>query len=1102
MHRLSYLLFGFLSILACEHHAHESPSATTLFNSLSAERTGISFANAIVENDTLNYYTFPYLYMGGGVSIGDINNDGLEDVFLTGNMVPNCLYLNQGNLQFLDITDYAGIAGDERWYSGSTMIDINLDGWLDIYVCVSGQKSTLRNQLYINNQDNTFSEQAAAYHIDDSTASIQATFLDYDNDTDLDLFVINYPQIKVSLGNQYYYDKMQANRLDESAHLYRNNGGGSFTEVTTEAGLRNFGLSLGVVAADFNRDGHSDLYVSNDFNVPDYFYLNQGDGTFTESLRESFRHTSMFGMGVDAADFNNDGWLDLAQVDMTPEDHKRAKTNMASMQPAAFQEAVEMGFHYQYMQNSLQLNNGVTVNGKPLFSNVARISGMATTDWSWGVQFADLDNSGEKDIFISNGMKRDVNNNDANARFMAESFFSELRPKYSELPSVPISNYVYQNNEAAFLFDKMTAQWGLDQPRFTNGFAFADLDNDGDLDAVWNNLDAPAMLLENRSIDAKYLQIKCKGPIANPLGIGTKVSIQTASRSQHQELTLTRGFQSSVPPMLHFGLGSDDSVRELRVTWPDKRVQTIPDIAANQKITLKYSSARAPVKSQESGDPFFQKIEPWAAQEFVHQEDTYDDFLTEPLLPHRNSTWGPPLTVGDINGDKLADFFVGNAAGNRGALFIQTSTGQFQRTYGPWEADSVYEDTGALMFDPDGDGDQDLYVVSGGNNASLPPSQYQDRLYLNVNGHFTKSTHTLPELSGSGKAICTADFDDDGDLDLFVGGRIIPGKYPQPAPSFLLENQGGSDLDLRFLDATEQTVPTLSEAGLVTDAAWVDFNQDEQIDLVIAGEWMPIRFFENTGNFLLEVTEDLLNFENHTGWWYSLEPVDIDLDGDIDIVAGNLGLNYKYRASRDDPFQVFSNDFDENGNLDIVLSYEKNDVLLPLRGRECSSQQIPALASRFKTFESFANADLPELYGDKMLEAALHLEAQTFASAWFENKGDSGFEMHPLPAAAQLSAIHAIEVINYNDDNIPDLLLLGNLYSSEVETPRNDASIGTMLVGMEGGTFTVVPATESGLMVVGNASSSAQLKTIDPEVRLLLAGINNESLQILQMKKE
>lgn len=1091
-----FLFFG------CLNHGTGGSTDALVFAKIAPDASGVHFANTIVENDTLNYFNFPYLYLGGGVSIGDINNDGLPDIYFTGNRVPNKLYLNKGNLEFEDISDAAGVAGDKRWYTGSTMADVNNDGYLDIYVSVSRYGSDGINQLFVNNGDNTFTESAEAYGIADNSTSIQSTFFDYDNDGLLDLFVANYPMVLVSMGNAYYYEKMKTNSLENSGHLYHNNGDGTFTDVTDESGVRNFGMTLGLIASDFNNDGYKDLYVSNDFNVPDYLYQNNGDGSFTEVSKSAMRHTAMFGMGIDGGDFNNDGLLDLLQLDMTAEDYKRSKTNMASMSPETFYEGVKLGFNYQYMQNTLQLNNGLTPDGWPSFSDISRFAGLATTDWSWGTVFADFDNDGLKDVFISNGVKRDVNHNDTNEKFSSASPFGTPGKKdYRLLPSTPISNYAFQNN-GDYSFTNTTALWGLDEKGFSNGFAAADLDNDGDLDLVINNLDAPASIYSNKGerTGHHFLQLKLKGPRENPFGIGAKISVRTDTLQQFQELTLTRGYQSSTSPIVHFGLGRADLVDELKITWPDGKTQLLRQLEVDILKEVVYEESTVEdrkVTRQEH--PIVEDITEHWQLDFKHTEDDYDDYALEPLLPHKNSGMGPALAVGDINNDGLEDFFVGNAANNSAKLFVQQPHQGFKTMPGPWENDAYYEDTGATFFDADGDGDLDLYVVNGGNDGRKDKSYYQDRLYINTARGFVKSMEALPDVTASGLQVMAADYDKDGDQDLFVGGRIKPGRYPEPARSYILRNEGGKDEAVRFTDVTAQVAPPLLQAGLVTSGLWDDFDNDGLTDLVITGEWMPIRFFKNTGTDFEEVTKKL-GFDQRKGWWYGLEKVDYDGDGDMDYLAGNLGLNYKYRTSTENPFQVYSNDFDENGTLDIVLSYRKKGVQLPLRGRECSSQQVPAIKQRFETFESFANADLDDIYGKSMLDNSLHYEVDTFEHYMLENLGDGTFESRPLPNRAQLSSINAVAVFNYDDDPYPDMLIGGNLYGSEVETPRNDAGVGLILLGHEERPVVVPPAT-SELIVHGELKAISKIGLGHDKTVAFLLALNDDSIRLVTFRK-
>ncbi len=1085
--------------VSCKKEIHTSEVSNTSFQSLTEEDTHVLFSNNIIESDTLNYLTFPYMYMGGGVAVGDINNDGLSDIYFTGNMVENKLYLNKGNMQFEDITKTAGIGGDDRWYTGVTMADVNADGWLDIYVSVSGLYGDTKNQLFINNQDNTFTEKAEEYGLADDSYSIQATFFDYDNDGLLDVFVGNYPLVPVSMGNQYYHQKMKENKLEDSGHLYKNNGDNTFTNITTNAGIQNFGMTLGVLASDFNNDGFKDLYLSNDFNVPDYFYLNNGDGTFKEVVKEVTRHTSMFGMGIDGADFNNDKLLDFVQLDMTPEDYKRSKTNMASMSPESFYEAVDLGMHYQYMQNTLQVNNGIDPSGRPIFSNVSRLAGMATTDWSWGVLFADFDNDGLKDVIVTNGMKRDVNNNDVNERTKIQNFTALNEAiDYKKYPSNPIDNYVFKN-EGDYTFTKVNDLWGLKYKGFSNGVSYADFDNDGDLDVVMNNLGDAASIFKNKtndSIPQNYLKVAFKGPKKNVFGLGTKVSIETEEGEQYQELTLTRGFQSSVEPILHFGLKNSTNLKKLKVVWPDGNFQTIENIPVNQQLKIVYEESQKERELEESTPKMFKDITEKSEIDFIHKEDVFDDFIKEPLLPHKNSAFGPALTVGDVNGDGLDDFFIGNATGNEAKMYLQNDDGTFKILNGPWENDNKFEDTGALLFDADNDGDLDLYVVSGGNDSEQSSDFYQDRLYVNVNNQFLKTQSALPKITSSGNVVTSSDFDNDGDLDLFVGGRIVPGKYPFPAKSHILRNDGGKDENIKFVDITNETLPEINEAGMVTSAVWDDFNQDGKIDLIITGEWMPIRFFENKGKTFKEVTESL-GFKDKTGWWFALHKADIDGDGDTDYLAGNLGLNYKYKAKNKKPFEIYANDFDENGTMDIVLSYQKNGKLLPLRGRECSSEQVPAIAKRFQTFELFADASLADIYGQVMLDKSLHYKAHIFENSWIENLGNGKFTFHKMTNEAQFSSINTFQEINVNNESF--VLAAGNLYNAEVETPRNDAGVGTLLEFDNNGKFKVLSSHNTGLFVKGEMKNIQTIRLGRNNRLGVLFARNDDALKLLQI---
>jgi enediyne biosynthesis protein E4 len=1066
------------------------------FKKISPSASGIVFNNEVTENDTLNYLIFPYMYMGGGVSAGDINNDGLDDIFFTGNLVPNKLYLNKGKMKFEDISQNAGISGDHQWFTGSTMADVNNDGWLDIYLCVSAKYQPKGNLLFINNHDNTFTECAAKYGINEKNSSVQAVFFDYNNDGFLDLYVANYPIVPVSMGANYYHDKIVENKYEESGHLYRNNGNNTFTDVTREAGVQNFGMSIGVVAMDFNNDGWKDLYISNDFNVPDYLYLNNGNGTFKNTVREATFQTSIFGMGLDAADINNDGLIDLYQIDMTPEDHYRRMVNVSPMSRQTFKLSLDYGFHYQYMQNSLQLNNGIS-NNLPTYSNISLFAGVAYTDWSWGGLFMDMDNDGNKDLFVTSGVLRDINDRDVLEDSRSNIYFKVRKDYRPELfPSTPIKNHVFKN-DGDFTFTNKADSWGFGEPGFSNGVAYSDLDNDGDLDIIVNKINAVAGVYENNVVPANYhyLKIDLVGPVSNPFGIGAIVTVRTGSITQKQELTLTRGYQSSVPTTIHFGLARKDTIDELTVTWPDKKQQVLKNIIADQTLKLKYKDA-VDSNKKTTPEPPFVDITKQAGITFVHHEDKYDDFEYEELLPYKNSQVGPGLSVGDINGDGLEDFFVGNGRGFKGAMYMQTPKGTFNEVSGPWKNDSLYEDTGALLFDADNDGRLDLYVVSGGNNSNEKPEYYHDRLYLNTEKGFIKCENCLPvDIIRSGKCVKTADYDKDGHPDLFVGGRIVPGKYPLPANSYILKNNGKKGSELKFENVTASIAPELLNLGLVTDAVWDDFDGDGNIDLIIVGEWMKIHFFKNSSNRFTDVT-DQLGFKETTGWWNSISTVDIDKDGDNDYLVGNLGLNYKYKTSEKEPFEIYSSDFDVNGKLDIVLGYGQNGKTYPVNGFDQAVKQLPVLKLRYKGYEDFARATLQEIYGEQMLKASLHYTANTFASYWIENKGKGQFTMHKLPNWAQFSSINDMAEVKCKDDKT-EFVIAGNLYESEVETPRNDASVGLELVSDAKGEIRVIPPSESSLMIKGEVKNIRKIKMASGNDAFLFA-VNNDSLKLIE----
>lgn len=1069
----------------------------TIFQQVASTRSGVNFSNNLTETDSLNYMSFAYMYMGGGVSAGDINNDGLIDLFFTGNMVPNKLYLNKGNLEFEDITVSAKVAGDDRWFTGVTMADVNNDGFLDIYCSVGGKFKPKENLLYINNGDNTFSEKAEQYGLADIGNSIQSTFFDYDLDGDLDLYVGNYPPTDFKAPNDFYVFKMYNPTDEDTDKLFRNDGE-VFTDVTDEARLRSFGLTNSVTIGDLNNDGWPDIYVSNDFSVPDYMLINNKNGTFSEHSKELTKQTALYGMGVDIADFNNDQLLDIIQMDMTPGDNKRSKANMAGMNPKLFWGTVNAGFHYQYMQNQLQMNNGILQDSLPVFSNVARMGGLATTDWSWGPVMADLDNDGWKDIFISNGTRREINNKDYFNKLANEKWEQKTSLEKSlAIPEEKIDNFVFKNN-GDLTFTKKNKEWGLEYKGWSNGCVYADLDNDGDLEIIINNIDDKASIFENFSSNQNNsVTLRFKGPEKNTSGLGVKALLSSNGITQYQEMTLTRGFQSSVAPQLHFGIGTADRADQLKITWPDGKVQVLKDIDKNEFLTIDYANATPDqIQKEPVVKPTFKtSTEPSIIAHHKHVENVYDDFEDQVLLPHKTSSFGPGVSVGDLNGDGLDDFAVGGAHNNQTGIYFQSDKGFTKQHFPDIDNESDFEDLGSLIFDADGDGDKDLYLVSGGSEFDYDSPFLQDRLFVNDGkGNFIKSNTALPEMLTSGSRVLTYDYDKDGDLDIFVGGRVVPKNYPMPANSYILENvsQNGEP---KFLDVTKTIAPGLQELGMVTDATWADYDNDGWIDLVVVGEWMPITVFRNNRGTFENITEKL-NLDSLTGWWFSIEQGDFDKDGDIDFVIGNLGLNYKYKASEQETFDIYLNDFDKNKSNDIVLSYYDEGEKFPVRGRQCSSEQIPAIKKKFKDYDAFAVATLEDVYTKTDLDKSLHYQVSSFASIYLENK-DGEFVPHNLPNLSQVSSINQILVADYDNDSQLDIVIAGNLYGSEVETPRNDAGVGLYLKGNGKGSFDAVSPSESGLFIPGDTKDLSTIKIKGKDY--ILAVKNDDYIQFIEV---
>ncbi|MFT6921202.1 MAG: hypothetical protein ACJA1C_000196 [Crocinitomicaceae bacterium] len=1080
------------SLLIVSLTLHQFGSSQLQFTEISADSSHIDFENTLFESPQMNVLTYQYYHNGGGVCLGDINNDGLVDVYFTGNMVPNRLYLNKGDLTFEDITWASGVTGDQGWATGATMVDINNDGLMDIYACKSGNydPDARSNKLYINNGDLTFSEQAKTYGLDDPSYSTQAYFLDYDRDGDLDMYLLNHPISSFNPTSEAELDLDTQRDIYAGDKLFRNDNG-FFTDVSEAAGIKgspiSFGLSVSI--GDVNGDNYPDLYVCNDYLERDYLYINNQDGTFKDELKDRIQHISNFSMGSDIADINNDGFLDIMIADMAAKDNYRSKTNMSGMNPERFWKYVKEGYHYQYMINTLQLNNG---NGE--FSETAQLSGVDKTDWSWAPLFADFDQDGLKDLFVTNGLRKEARNNDfvkkkkeiiAKMSLYPDSSNYYLKQILDNMPEEKLSNYLFSNLGNLEFSD--TENSGMENPTFSCGSAYADLDGDGDLDLITNNVDHLASIYRNDTETANYIRIKLKGSKNNRSGIGAKLTIVSGDLVQTVEHYLSRGYLSSVEDILHLGLGEHQTVDRIDIIWADGKRSQLSDITANQTIVADYETdvELEPEFIRTSNDLNTQL----SKLPFTHQENVFDDFEREVLLPHKMSELGPALASGDVNHDGLDDFYVGGAKGQAGSLFIQNKAGEFNPSQVElWKLHAFREETVAHFFDFDGDDDLDLFIGAGGNESLNGDLEFQDRIYENKKGTF-KLVDVLPtSLRISTGCVASCDYDNDGDLDLFIGSRQTPGKYPFASKSFLLENVKNT-----FIEVNAAMAPALDNIGMVTNAEWQDLNGDDVPELILSGEWMPITVLEQEDGVFANKTTSY-GFGGSEGWWFGMAMGDLDNDGDMDLIGGNLGLNYKYHASAEGPFQVFSEDINNDGKNDIILGYAQDGETFPLRGKQCSSQQIPELQNKFPTYDLFASATLKEVYGDR-LNPALKLSVTDFHSSVFINI-DGHFERVNFSTELQLFNWNDIVLLDINNDGNLDIVTAGNLYEAEVETPRCDAGKGLILMGNGNGTFTQFFATDKNW----GAGNVKDLEIIQVDGRpAILIGNNNDSLDLLEL---
>ncbi|MFT4801799.1 MAG: hypothetical protein ACI93N_001574 [Flavobacteriaceae bacterium] len=1046
--RYIYILFIFFISISCKNNSStkEIKSNEVLFTKILSEKSNISFKNNIKQTKDFNFMNYMYIYTGAGAAVGDLDHDGLEDIYFISNFGPNKLYKNKGDFTFEDITvsskteDYSGFS------SGATMLDINNDGWLDIYVSKAGSlknDNDRRNLLFVNQKDGTFKEDAKKWGIDDPGYSTQAYSLDYDKDGDLDLYVVNH---RYDFINNSKINGAIQNNIEEttSDHLYRNDGT-VFTKVTREAGLHNKAWGLSAVIGDFNNDSWDDIFIANDFLEPDVMYINQMDGTFKDEILTRLKHITTFSMGSDYADLNNDLYPDLITLDMAATSHERSKENMASMSTSNFMAMVDIGYHHAYMTNMLHYNSG---NGN--FHESAQLSGISKTDWSWSTLIADFDNDGLKDIFITNGVDRDYTNQDARIKLkevMKKGESMTIDAVLNTFPSEKKNNFIFKNN-GDLSFNESIKKWGLEDPSFSYGATYADLDNDGDLDLITNNIEDKAGIYKNNSTN-NYLQLKLKGSSKNPQAIGAKVFLLNNENTQFQQLYLTRGYKSSVTPNLNFGLGSKTNPSKIVVEWPDGKTSKLKDVEPNQIITIDYSNSTNEAFETKKYATLKNNIHPSTLGiDYQQQENNFNDYSLQLLIPQKQSTKGTGIAKADVNGDGLEDFFVGNASEALAALYIQKNDGTFTSTNNRlWKKEAKYEDSNALFFDADNDGDQDLYVVSAGYNLDKNSSLLQDRLYLNNGkGNFTIAKNALPNMLTSSKSVISGDYDGDGDLDLFVGGNVIPAKYPLPPHSYLLKNENG-----KFTEDTESN-SSLSEIGMISEAIFTDYDKDQDLDLIIVGEWMaPTIFTNNKGVFEKETIAELDNTE---GWWFSIIAEDFDGDGDQDYVLGNLGKNNKFHPSKEKPLFIYAKDFDDNGSLDVVMSKDNHGKLVPIRGKECSSQQNPFLLDKIQTYKEFAHFDMNEIYGEENLNDAYQLAAHTFESIYLENLGNGNFKSSTLPNEAQMGPTLSILSEDFNNDGFKDIMGIGAIYDAEVETIRYDSNFGYVLLGDGKGSFT------------------------------------------------
>lgn len=1099
----SFLLICSVCFYSCKHTSQEK-TADPLFELLSPQKTGIQFSNLVTDTKEMNILNYHNFYNGGGVAIADINNDGKPDIFFTSNQGENKLYLNKGNMQFEDITLKAKISSPHKWHTGVTMVDINGDGWMDIYVCNAGiiAGDDRANELYINQKDGTFKEEAHAYGLDDKGASTQAIFFDYDHDGDLDCFVLNNSPKSI---DNFGYKKDARYQRDavNGDRLYRNDGG-KFTDVSEKAGIfgSEIAFGLGVTVGDMNNDGWEDIYVANDFFEHDYLYINQQNGTFKEVSNSAIGHMSNGAMGTDLADINNDGYLDIFTAEMLPENDFRLKTTI-KFDGFDIQNAKnQLEYHHQFTCNTLQLNNQ-----DGTFSEIGQLAGVDATGWSWGTLSFDFDNDGWKDLFVCNGIRRDLTNQDFLAYFNSEENLKRVRQGdfdfldlLNKMPSVPIPNFAF-TNQRNLLFKDESRQLGFEKPSFSSGAAYADLDGDGDLDLVINNENAEASVYKNMSSEKlhhHFLKIKLNGISPNTNGLGARVSIYTDNKEQILEQMPTRGFQSSVDPVLVFGLNDNKKLDSLLIRWPDQKKEKINNPPVDTLLVLDQKNAKPnTVKAIPEVKMFEDITAGFIAGNLKHKENDFVDFDIERLLPKLISTEGPKIAVGDVNGDGLEDFFIGGAAGDTAKLFLQKKDGHFvQSIQSAFIADSYFESIGAVFFDADGDGDLDLVVASGGNEAKQGSPYLVTRLYINDGkGNFSSATSKdWPAVSINASCIRIGDFDNDGKPDVFIGARDIPGSYGIIPGSVLLKNNGNGN----FTNVTASLAPDLMKAGMVTDAQWADIDADGKKELILVGDWMPVTIYKYINGHLQKKSE----IAHSSGWWNCLQVADMDGNGTLDLVAGNFGLNSNIKADAQHPAKLYVDDFDKNGQTECIPVYFKPDgKAYPYYLKDEMESQMPVLKKKFLKYEGYAGKTIDLIFTTEQLRHATVLQVEQTQSAVFINDGLGNFTMQPLPVMAQLSPVFGIGLTDMDGDGKKDIFMAGNFYGLKPQTGRFDASYGTTLLNTGNHGFNYLAPKQTGLFIRGEARDVATIKMANGDTGILV-GMNNEKLYLFRKKKK